>query len=97
MDAYGSVISNNANDIMKKLTIVTILLAVPTMIAGFWGMNMPVPWQAGYTFAETGWFWLVMGVTLMLTFIAGYFLLRKNPLKKPLRQKRKKNKRKNQE
>lgn len=97
MDAYGSVISNNANDTMKKLTIVTILLAVPTMIAGFWGMNMPVPWQEGYTFAQTGWFWLVIGVTLVLTFIAGYFLLRKNPLKKPLRQKKKKNKRKNQE
>lgn len=97
MDAYGSVISNNANDTMKKLTIVTILLAVPTMIAGFWGMNMPVPWQPGYTFAQTGWFWLVMGAALLFTFIIGFFMLRKNPLKKPLRQKRKKNKRKNQE
>ena len=35
MDAYGSVISNNANDTMKKLTIVTILLAIPLNDGGF--------------------------------------------------------------
>ena len=28
-----------------------------TMIAGFWGMNMPVPGQDGYAFYQTGWFW----------------------------------------
>ena len=37
MDAYGSMISNNSNDSMRKLTIITILLAVPTMIAGILG------------------------------------------------------------
>ena len=94
MDAYGSVISNNANDTMKKLTIVTILLAIPTMIAGFWGMNMPVPWQAGVTFKETGWFWLMVGITIVFTAVIGVLLLRSNPLKKQLRQKKKKDKRK---
>lgn len=97
MDAYGSVISNNANESMKKLTIITILLAVPTMIAGFWGMNMPVPGQDGYSFYQTGIFWLVMGATLVFTLIIGFFLLRRNPLKKTLRQKRRKSRRKNQE
>lgn len=67
MDAYGSVISNNSNNSMRMLTIITILLAVPTMIAGFWGMNMPVPFQKGVTFGETGWFWLVMLGALLLT------------------------------
>ena len=90
MDAYGSVISNNANDTMKKLTIITILLAIPTMIAGFWGMNMPVPGQDGYAFYQTGWFWLVMGATVVLTVVIGIFLLKGNPFRKPLRQKKKK-------
>lgn len=93
MDAYGSVISNNANDTMKKLTIITILLAIPTMIAGFWGMNMPVPWQDGYSFKETGWFWLMIGIALVLTAVIGVLLLRGKPMKK-LRQKKKKDKRK---
>ena len=92
MDAYGSVISNNANDTMKKLTIITILLAIPTMIAGFWGMNMPVPWQAGVTFKETGWFWLMVSLAIILTGVIGFLLLKGKPTKK-LRQKKKKDKR----
>ena len=91
MDAYGSVISNNANDTMKKLTIITILLAIPTMIAGFWGMNMPVPWEKGVTFAETGWFWLMVVIALVLTAVIGFLLLKNKPVKK-LRQKKKKDK-----
>ena len=82
MDAYGSVISNNANDTMKKLTIITILLAVPTMIAGFWGMNMPVPGQSGIAFYQTGWFWLVVAATILLTGVIGVFLLKRDPLNK---------------
>lgn len=41
MDAYASVISNNVNDIMKQLTSVSIVLMIPTMIASFFGMNVP--------------------------------------------------------
>lgn len=45
MDVYASVISNNINDVMKFLTTITIILAVPTLIASIWGMNVPVPLQ----------------------------------------------------
>ncbi|MGN0818589.1 MAG: magnesium transporter CorA family protein [Candidatus Coproplasma sp.] len=76
MDAYGSVISNNANDTMKKLTVVTILLAIPTMIAGFWGMNMPVPGQAFNGETSTIWFWVVIGATLLLTGVIAVFMLK---------------------
>ena len=92
MDAYGSVISNNANDTMKKLTIITILLTIPTMIAGFWGMNMSVPWQAGVTFKETGWFWLMVALAIILTAVIGFLLLKNKPAKK-LRPKKKREKR----
>ena len=43
MDAYASIISNNLNRVMKILTSITIILAIPTMIASYWGMNVPVP------------------------------------------------------
>ncbi len=76
MDAYGSVISNNANDTMKKLTVITILLAIPTMIAGFWGMNMPVPFQAFNGETSTVWFWLVIVSTLALTTAIAFILFR---------------------
>jgi len=40
MDAFGSIISNNLNMVMKRLTSVTIILMVPTLIASFYGMNV---------------------------------------------------------
>lgn len=94
MDAYGSVISNNSNDSMRKLTIITILLAVPTMIAGFWGMNMPVPFQDGYTIWQTGWFWLVILATAILTAAIAVVIIKGNPLgKHKLKRRRRKDKR----
>ena len=45
MDAYASIISNNLNGVMKYLTSITIIIAIPTLIASYWGMNVPVPFQ----------------------------------------------------
>lgn len=45
MDAFASIISNNQNMVMKFLTAITIILAVPTMIASFYGMNVDLPFQ----------------------------------------------------
>ena len=95
MDAYGSVISNNANNNMTKLTIITIILAIPTMIAGFWGMNMPVPGQDGYGPADWIWFFVVIIATVAFTVaisvlimkLSGYSLKR-NRRKKDRRDKR---------
>lgn len=53
-DTFSSIISNNQNQVMKFLTIVTIILAIPTLIAGFFGMNVPVPMEEnphGFIFA----------------------------------------------
>jgi len=41
MDAYASVISNNLNIIMKRLTSISVLLMIPTLIASLYGMNVP--------------------------------------------------------
>lgn len=45
MDAYGSIISNNLNLTIRRLTLITIILMVPTLVASFFGMNIPLPWQ----------------------------------------------------
>ncbi len=45
MDAFGSVISNNLNIIMKKLAILNIIMMVPTFITSFFGMNFPLPFE----------------------------------------------------
>lgn len=41
MDAFASVISNNLNVVMKQLTLISILLMIPTLIASIFGMNVP--------------------------------------------------------
>jgi len=41
MDAFASIISNNLNSIMKQLTLISILLMTPTLIASYYGMNVP--------------------------------------------------------
>ena len=70
MDAYASVISNNLNNVMKRLTSVTILLMVPTLVASFYGMNVSLP------FASHGWaflFTLIISIGL-IGIIVTYFV-----------------------
>ncbi len=43
MDAFASIISNNLNVVMKFLTSVTIVMSIPTIITGFFGMNVDIP------------------------------------------------------
>ncbi len=42
-DMLSNVISNNLNDVMKRLTVITIIMTVPTITAGLWGMNVALP------------------------------------------------------
>lgn len=39
MEAYASIISNNLNEVIQRLTLVTIILMVPTLVASYYGMN----------------------------------------------------------
>lgn len=62
MDAFASVISNNLNIVMKILTVITILLSVPAVIAALWGMNVKVP----FADSPIG-FYLVAGFAVVAT------------------------------
>ncbi len=69
MDAFSSIISNNMNISMKRLTIITIIMAIPTMVFSFYGMNttdLPLP---------VTWFPFVL--SLIATAIIAVILLRK--------------------
>lgn len=72
MDAFASVISNNLNIVMKFLTSVTIVMAIPTMIASFFGMNVRVP-MADNPFA----FPVIMVISLVLCAGAAMFMARR--------------------
>lgn len=72
MGAFASVISNNLNMVMKFLTSVTIVMAVPTMVASFFGMNVPVPLE-GKPYA----FLIVILISLFLALLSAGLLFRK--------------------
>ncbi len=61
MDAFASVISNNLNIVMKILTLITIIMTIPTIVASLWGMNVMVPFATN----PFG-FWIVIGFAVVL-------------------------------
>ena len=68
MDAFASVISNNLNVVMKQLTLVSIILMIPTLIASLYGMNVP-------NYLESTWwaFFAILGFSGIAAFIVVYF------------------------
>lgn len=67
LDAYASIISNNLNGAMQFLTAITIILAIPTMISSYWGMNVPVPLQDNpFGFVAIVLFSLIIGLIAII-------------------------------
>lgn len=76
MDTYGTIISNNLNDVMKFLTSITLVISIPTMIASFMGMNVPL----GKLAFDPNSFFFIGGISLILSIILIILLRRKNLL-----------------
>lgn len=65
-DAYDRLINNDLNAIMRFLTVWSLLLAIPPIVSGFYGMNMHLPLAAG----SLAWLIsLIVTVILMLLLI----------------------------
>lgn len=71
MDTFASVISNNVNQIMKKMTSVSIILMLPTLIASFYGMNVAVAFGS-----SPNAFWYIIAISIALSLII-YLILRR--------------------
>jgi magnesium transporter len=69
MDAFASVISNNLNIVMRRLTIVSIVLMIPTLIYSFFGMNVALP---GENIAGIG--WIIIAASFLAASLCAIFL-----------------------
>ena len=73
MDAFGSIISNNLNQVLRLLTSVTIVLMVPTLVASFYGMNLEHLPLTKHSYA----FPIVIGISLLPSLIIVWLFMRK--------------------
>ncbi|MCY9806520.1 magnesium transporter CorA family protein [Lentilactobacillus senioris] len=65
-DAYTNVLDNDLNNTMKFLTVISILMAIPTIIFGFFGQNVDLP----FSHAKSGWLATVL-VAIVFTLLVG--------------------------
>ncbi len=71
MDAFASLISNNLNIVMKALASLTLLISIPTVISGIYGMNV------GNLPFNTFWFPVALSAVCMT---AAFWVLRKKKM-----------------
>lgn len=67
--SYASLLSNDMNNIMKTLTLFTVLLTLPTLVFSFFGMNVPLPID---DHSYVSWI-IVVGISLILVAIVSIF------------------------
>lgn len=75
-DTYATIISNNLNVVMKFLAGITIVFSIPTMIASFLGMNVPLGFMGTYKYS----FPLIVLMAFIISLIIAYILKKKDML-----------------
>lgn len=75
-DSFATIISNNLNTMMKFLAGITIVFSIPTMVASFMGMNVPMGDFGDFPYA----FLILVVISLLLSLIVAYVLKKKNML-----------------
>jgi magnesium transporter len=72
LDAYASMIANNQNEVLKRLTVITIALTFPVLIASIFGMNVP----SGFEHSPYA-FYIVVFLSLIISLTIGWLFFRK--------------------
>lgn len=70
MDTFASIISNNLNIVMKRMTTITIIIAVPTIVFSFYGMNLNEN-AGGLPMANV---WFPIALSAVLSVLVGVFI-----------------------
>jgi len=73
LDAFASIINNNMNLVLKRLTSITIILSLPALVTGIYGMNVPIPYaDSHYAFYIP--ILLSIGISIIISW---YFMKKK--------------------
>lgn len=72
-DSYRAVMDTRLNETIRLLTVITLALTIPTMLAGLFGMNVAIPGDENSPIA----FWLIVGVSILFAGTLSLYFLRK--------------------
>lgn len=72
-DSYRAVMDTRLNETMRILTVATLSLTVPTMLAGVFGMNVDFPFETHGVAA----FWIIICVSVITAVSISIYFLRK--------------------
>jgi magnesium transporter len=72
LDAFASIIANNQNEVLKRLSVITIVLTFPVLISSLFGMNVP----SGFENSPYA-FYVVAFLSFFISVAVGWFFLRK--------------------
>ncbi len=73
LDAFASIISNNLNNVLKRLTSITIILSLPALVTSIYGMNVPIP---GQNWPHSFYVPIIISLALSVV-ISAYFMKKK--------------------
>lgn len=71
-DSYRAVIDTQLNETVRILTVITLALTIPTMIAGLYGMNVDLPGESWPYM-----FWVVVGISAVSAMLLSFYFLKR--------------------
>lgn len=84
MDAFANILSNNMNVIMKKLTVISLVLMIMSFITSFWGMNIRLPWSRNDDWIG----FICISVLCVVSATIAYFVMNLSPKRRKLRKRK---------
>jgi len=72
LDAFASIIANNQNEVLRKLSVITIVLSFPILISSLFGMNVP----SGFEHSKYA-FYIVAFLSFIIALLIGLFFVRR--------------------
>lgn len=72
-DSYRAVMDTRLNETIRILTVITLALTIPTMMAGLYGMNVDLPGDEGSPVM----FWAIVGISILASSSLSYYFTRR--------------------
>jgi magnesium transporter len=72
-DSYRAVMDTRLNETIRILTVITLALTIPTMMAGLFGMNVVLPGDENSPLT----FWIIVGVSVVAALTLSIYFARK--------------------